>query len=165
MLMGVSCSISLDYSPFRYFAAPLMCILHLTRLRRRAYGDVQYTFRAPETIEAQQSRLFQWCSITLLLSLNLLLVAVGRTLKPLSVRIQHMEKVHADDTIVVCTHGGCMMVLEAVLTGTSALLLEFVSSIIFLTALMFRCFWPLLLLAVALSCLQHHFAYARYTVI
>jgi broad specificity phosphatase PhoE len=28
-----------------------------------------------------------------------------------------MEKVHAEDTIVVCTHGGCMVVLEAALTG------------------------------------------------
>ena len=32
-------------------------------------------------------------------------------------RIKHLETVHAHDTIVVCTHGGCMMVLEAGLTG------------------------------------------------
>jgi hypothetical protein len=39
---------------------------------------------------------------------------------PRSIRIKQMEKVHADETIVVCTHGGCMLVLEAALAGTSA---------------------------------------------
>jgi len=32
-------------------------------------------------------------------------------------RIEHLEKVHSQDTVVVCTHGGCMMVLHRALTG------------------------------------------------
>ena len=32
-------------------------------------------------------------------------------------RIKHLERLHSQDTVVVCTHGGCIMVLEAALTG------------------------------------------------
>jgi hypothetical protein len=35
-----------------------------------------------------------------------------------TVRMKQIEKLHAEDTVVVCTHGGCMVVLEAALTGT-----------------------------------------------
>ena len=47
-------------------------------------------------------------------------VALFLSLNPRSIRMKQMEKVHADETIVVCTHGGCMLVLEAALTGMSA---------------------------------------------
>ena len=32
-------------------------------------------------------------------------------------RIKHLEAAHSQDTVVVCTHGGCMIALRCALTG------------------------------------------------
>ncbi len=47
----------------------------------------------------------------------------------LSTRVKHVEKAHLpDDTVVVCSHGGCLMVLEAALTGTPPVLRSIVAT-------------------------------------
>jgi hypothetical protein len=115
-----ACSIDTDYEPFRqprsrsfqsqpsaltFFSCPPQtlrsCAPHISRAGDNRAAATSIACVVPALAPPTQARCFSSVTET----------------RCHILRIKHLETAHAHDTVVVCTHGGCMMVLEAGLTG------------------------------------------------